>query len=236
MIAKIEIPEYIRSVELSKKRKSLYYEYGSKHPTAEKYKDAKYQWKEIQGIKNKKFLVDTTTGLRVLRNPKAAGTPKTSVINFQYLYSGHLHPVALTKVMDAMKTQFKPYVDELKEIKCPIKVHYEFHDNITVSGKLWDIDNRALFYVKAFQDCLTGWDKKGVKNCKTIIYDDNIMHLTGFSISYVPIPDNETRKLVIYINEEKNPKVIAQPDYKNKLNEIEEKIQELENLKLSLRA
>ena len=211
----IEIPNYIRQVELSKARQVKYYELGKKLPKAKKYEDkTKYDFQEIPGFGIRKFLIDLHTKQRVIANPKAAGTARHVVINGQKIYNGEVDKHVRNKVLSEIKKSFIPYINQLDIIlKFPIRIRCEIHDVIRENngGSLWDLDNRSWPYIKAFQDCLTGNRNKDLLlQCKKVIPDDNILYITQAPLPlFIPVNTEEERKLVFIIEEEVDPRILT---------------------------
>jgi len=228
----IEIPKYIRKVKLSNSRNKKYYEKGKKEPIAKKYADpSKYKW---QVIKGKTLLVDIEKNEVVIANPKAAGTPKFVTINGQKIYNGEVSSHVRNKVLTEIKNQFKEYINKLDPIdlsKFPIKINMEIHDTIKeVSSKsLWDIDNRAWPYIKAFQDCLTGnSDKQGNERCKKIIPDDNIIFVTQAPVpKFIPVENDEDRKLIFTIESETDKRILDNKEFKEELKKCKYEFQRI---------
>lgn len=226
----IEIPQYIRKVKLSNARVKKYYEKGKKEPKAKKYKDTtKYAWKSLKG---RKFLVDLETEERVIANPRSVGTPRYITINGQKIYNGEVSKHVRNKVLSAIKENFTPYINKMPEVhleEFPIKISLELHDIIREPGSnsLWDLDNRAWPYIKAFQDCLTGnKDKTGRKRCKQVIPDDNVLFITQTPVpKFIPIDDEEDRKLVFTIEAEEDSRVLKHKEFQQQLKEAKYEIQ-----------
>tara|TARA_R110000765_G_scaffold311185_7_gene404392 strand:+ start:322 stop:1026 length:705 start_codon:yes stop_codon:yes gene_type:complete len=227
----VEIPDYLRRVKLSNARRAKYYELGKALPKAKKYADTKlYEWR-VRGKKS--FLYDKKTDERVIANPKAAGTPNVMVINGQKIYNGEMNPNMRAKIMNEIKSSFYHHIKHLKPIPkkyFPLKIELEIHDTIREerSGCLWDADNRAYPYTKAFQDCLTGSaDKTGEKRIKQIIPDDNILFVsTAASPKFIPIAIGEQRKIVFTISQETDERVIKNKEYTELLEEEFNKLTE----------
>jgi hypothetical protein len=217
---RIEIPLYINKVELSAARQKKYYELGKVPPKAKKYANRKlFKHKQWPGFGKREFLVEEETGERVVANPKAAGTPKVTPINGQKIYNGEVSMFTRNKVISAIKESFMPYVDTLKEVNHPVNIIMEVHDEMKTSHQLWDLDNRAMPYIKAFQDCLTGnKERKGTYRCKRILEDDNILYVTGVAYKFVAVANEKERKLVFIIVEDKN--VLSNKIFKKVYNEI----------------
>jgi len=198
-MVKIEIPNYMRKIKLSEARRKRYYHKESQIKS-KKYKDRE-KYKFVKDV-----LVEVATGEPIVANPKAAGTPKYKVINSQALYNQSLHPITRAKMMHALKTEFCDSLKELDPFVCPIHVTMEFHDEPKVKGADWDLENRAGIYFKAFHDTLTGYKVKGVNTITPLIEDDNVYFVTAYTCRFVPLEEGETRKLVILIDEEKDPR------------------------------
>lgn len=226
----IEIPKYIRQVKLSDSRIKKYYEKGKKEPKAKKYLDTtKYAWKKDRS--GRIFLIDLATEEKVIANPRAAGTPRYITINGQKIYNGEASKHIRNKVLSAIKESFAPYVNKLKPINFedfPLRIELEVHDIIREpnSNSLWDVDNRAWPYVKAFQDCLTGnTDKKGKLRNKQIIPDDNVLYITQPPVPrFVPVDDEEERKLVFTIVREKDPRVLKHKEFSKQLKQANDEV------------
>jgi hypothetical protein len=205
----IEISQYIRKVKLSNSRKVKYYKKGGLAPKAIKYSKPPYVWVDMLGGT---FLCDGE-GERVVANPRAAGTPRYMAINGQKIYNGECSPHTRNKVLSTIKESFGPYVDKMDDItEYPISIVLEMHDTIREggSGSLWDADNRAWPYIKAFQDCLTGnKDKTGKARCKQVLPDDNVLFIPGPpATKFIPVDSEEDRKLVFIIIKEEDPRIV----------------------------
>lgn len=210
----ITFPEYIRTIRLSESRRISYYDKDKALPKAKMYLDrTKYDY---QKYGTKSYLVDLLTGERVIKNPRAAGTPNDMVINGQKIYNGEMNPNTRNKVMSSIKKSFFEEINKCDIItEFPLKMTLEIHDTIKVAtGNLWDVDNRAFPYVKAFQDCLTGAKIKGVPNCKQIIPDDNNLFVCSSPApKFIPISDEKDRKLVFIIEKETDPRILKNVEY-----------------------
>ena len=215
LICKIEIPKYLRKIQLSKERKKKFYELGKKVP--DKYlNNPKYEWKRIQvGKSLKNYLYNKEENELVCSNPRVAGTPKFQVISSQHLYSGTMMPMIRAKVMKELKSHVKSHIPDLKLITSyPLKIHIEFHDVVYESGRLWDLDNRTYVYMKAIQDVLAGNDGSD-EGCDKIIEEDNILIITETRSKFIPIDDTENRKLVIYLYKEDDKRILNNKEYKS---------------------
>jgi len=212
---KVEIPDYIRKIKVSNARIKKYYELGKKGPASKKHQDkTKYDYKPFIG--NRSYLTDLVTGERVVANPKAAGTPNVVTINGQSLYNGAVSKHLRARILGEIKESYMPYVNAMDVIEeYPIVIEMEIHDTIFESTSLWDVDNRSWPYIKAFQDCLTGnKNKLGVKQCKQIIPDDNILYVTTPpSPKFIPVDKEEDRKIVFIIKKETDVRILKHKSY-----------------------
>ena len=222
----VEIPLYIRKVKLSNKRITKYYESTKVGPKAKKYANREQYDYVLYKSKTRKFLTDLKTGERVIANPLAQGTPKYIVVNGQKLYNGEMNPMVRRKVMAELKEQMGLVVDKMTELDpkdFPIRIEMELHDVIREpsSHSLWDLDNRAYPYVKAFQDCLTGnRDRDGKKRNKQVIPDDNILFITSPPTpTFIPVESEEDRKLVFTLVKETDKRIVTNPEFMAQLKE-----------------
>jgi hypothetical protein len=213
LICKVEIPKYLKKIVLSKARREKHFELGKGKAPPKKYtKNSRYEWKRCQvGKRQTSKLVDTETKKFVVANPIAAGTPKFQRINGQDLYAGNLSVHTRNKIFTELKEFFIDFIKDIKEIKnTPVKIHLEVHDEIIECTSLWDLDNRAYPYKKAFQDTLTG--NRGKYEVK--LEDDNILFVTNISTQFVPVDNTEDRKLVYLIYKEDDNRVLKHKAYK----------------------
>ena len=185
-ILELSIPDYITQVQLSAKRNATYYEKGRKK-LPKKYQNSQYQFKPlVTGKRTKIYLVDVKTGLRVVANPKSAGTPKIKTINGQAIWNGEVQKFDRAKMMKAVKEFFD---DKLKKTRplldCyPLHIQYHFYDDWSMYEKK-DVSNAAHIYVKAFEDVLV--DRK-------IIPEDNFRYISGY---YPQYHQSDVRKLIV---------------------------------------
>ena len=199
------IPNYPRSVEVSKSRRPKYYKIGDKIP--KKFEADGYCY--VGG-----FLVDPT-GQKVVKNTKSAGTPRYISINAQAIYVG-LHHSVRSKIVDSLHSLFHETFK--KQLPATIDltgktvfIHLQFYD--VVSAKLPDLDNLANFFVKCGMDCLTkATNSKGDTSHKLgIIPDDKVTYVSGISLGFTEIKAEEQRELVfsIYVVDKTSPNVFS---------------------------
>lgn len=207
----VEIPYYIKRVKLSNARRPKYFE---KDASTNKVKPKelpkrycnrdKYEWRKYNG---RNILFDSTTNERVVANPRAQGTPHYITINGQGIYNGKIKEHTRHKVMSEIKKSFKDGIETLKPIvDYPIILtievwDYPFTDETHANS--WDLDNRSGPYLKGFQDSLTG----NLGQFKQILTDDDVFHVTGFTVKYVPIDDPKEFKLVFKLEEDLDPRL-----------------------------
>lgn len=217
-IVQLTIPNYIRQVELSKARKPKYYELVNGKPKTKvplKYQSADYLYRPIKSGKSfKQILCDAKTGVPVVANPKAAGTPKLYTINNQDLYNSNVHTFTRNKIVKEITRSFEPYLLKMEPIPeeyFPITITMEVHDLIhdpLLKNQEWDMDNRGQgWYSKVFQDLL----KKAGK-----IPDDNIRFITGPPAPiFCPINPGQDRKLVFIINRDTRKEILENEFYQS---------------------
>lgn len=183
IICRVEIPDYIEKIQLSKSRRPKYYQRGNNIP--KKYRDERFF-----NFNGKGVLVNVQTEERIIANPIAAGTPKVKRINGQDIWSGMDHHLR-SKIARELKAYFK---DKYKKLKVPylrrnmypIGVCMDFYKPLGQAD--WDIDNHALIYRKCSLDALKGY-----------IEDDSVLYLREIPTRYYPIDVGETTKLVLTI-------------------------------------
>jgi hypothetical protein len=203
-IVRIEIPSYIRQIQLAASRKAKYYELvkgklkGSKD-LPKKYQTKDYGFRPVKvGSKTKTLLCDNVTKQPVIANPKSCGTPRIYIINSQDLYNQSLHPQTRRKIVTEIKDSFRPYLLRMEPVPqdyYPLRIIMEVHDLIQdpmIKNQAWDLDNRSHgLYSKCFQDLLKAEGK---------IIDDNIKYITGAPAAlFCPVEKAEDRKLVFVI-------------------------------------
>lgn len=205
-LARIEIPNYIRTVLMSKSRQKKYYVKGKKS-VPKKYLTNQFIWKK-RGTKD--CLYNTISKEFVIANPKTHGTEKIKIINGQKIYNGEIQRWDRAKLMDTIHKSFIPYICKLKAIKeFPIKIYCEVHDLVDdplLKNQVWDLENRVFPYFKGFHDVLKH---------QGIIPDDNILYITQPTAArFIPIEEGQERKLVFIIEKETDERVLNHSKYK----------------------
>jgi hypothetical protein len=179
----IIIPQYPTQIKTSNRRRATYYKKENAIPL--KYQNNNYVFN------NKGVLIEAATKKPVIKNSRSVNTPRYITIGGNLIYSG-IHERVRIKIMNSIKTYFKKHIPNIKlkdTLKLPLEVTMEVHRPIDNGN--WDIDNFAIIYIKAFFDSIV--DKK-------LIDDDNIKNIISVKTKYVPITNEDDRRLVFIIN------------------------------------
>jgi hypothetical protein len=217
-ITRIEIPNYIRQVQLSASRMPKFYEMvkgklkGKALPL--KYQTPDYKFRVVMKGKKAKTLLCDKHGQPVVSNPQSQGTPRLYTINGQDLYNSNIHTHTRNKIVTAIKKSLQPYLLRMPAIKLedyPLIIKMEVHDLIKdplLKNQDWDLDNRAQgWYVKCFQDLLKSEGK---------IIEDSIQYITGPPAPvFIPVEKAEDRKLVFIICSDTREIIINNDYYKH---------------------
>ncbi len=190
LLHKIEYPLYMKRVMLSSKRQAKYYTPTCKIKNKKLNDRTRFVFREHKGTK-KIYLVDASTGERVLKNPRAVGTPKFMSINAQHLYNQTLHEFSRDKIVRVLHSFFEEGLKSIQRIETyPLMITMEIHDTILEETSRWDVGNRGFFYQKAFEDVLK----------KDKIIDDSSMYICMPPAPiFIPVSNTEERKLVFSI-------------------------------------
>jgi hypothetical protein len=197
-LLEIEIKDFITKIQLSKARKEIYYEFNlnksivpmSKLRHTGKGKN-KYKWETHKiGSKHKILLTDVSTGKPVIKNSKAAGTPKFLHIKGNSIYSGFGGYRTRVQIMHGIKNNFREFFKDKKINDFPIYLKFIMYDKINLTNgtgktKSQDGDNCLWPYTKATQDLMVEMK---------IIPDDNLSYIRKSSWEFI---DSEEKKLVI---------------------------------------
>jgi len=190
-VKRIEIPNFITHVELSKKRRAKYYKKGNKLP--KKYSNKDYIFNK-EGV-----LVHKALGVPVIANPRVVGTPRLKKINGQDIYRGNNNPYIRSKMVSTMKEFFSTAIKKQKispvDLKhYPLEMELEMHIPLTED---FDIDNAGWIFVKVIQDVLVS---TGV-----ISNDVAVLLPKSGGVQFVPLEADGERKIVILIGENHTP-------------------------------
>lgn len=177
---------------VAKARRIKYYKKGGKIP--KKYANNKFD--------NKGRMIDSN-GDHVVANPRTIGTARYLTINGQQLYNARMSPHMRSKIVNAVKESYMPYVKNVKQIKkLPVTISLDFYD--TTRQANWDLDNQWL-YGKCFQDLIV---KLG------ILPDDDIKYITQASAPrFFPVDTEEERKLIFHITTETRVEILKHKFY-----------------------
>jgi len=186
LITELVIPRYITRVQISKARRAKYLRQGEDLPK-------KYQ-KPGFSFDAKGFLLDPE-GNRVLKNPRAAGTPKFEVLSGNKITSGYSTPHIRNRISTALKDFYRPFVRQMKPFQVfPLRVKWEFWT--TVDPANFDMSN-FWFYYKYFEDTMTA---------EGIIPDDSVQFVTSPAAPIlVPVDDFDDRKFVFRFYQDDRP-------------------------------
>jgi len=184
ILYKVEIPNYIKYVQLSKQRRAKFFKKGQKIPKKYLHNE------EFFNFNSKGILVNVQDDSKIIANPRVAGTPRFKKIRGNDIWSGMDHFLR-AKIARDLKNYFKDIYKEnnlkpLKRDDYPIGVLLEFYD--IINEETQDIDNLSLIYRKCSLDALKG-----------IIEDDKPIYLQEIPCSFIPIDDTRNNKLVITI-------------------------------------
>ncbi len=190
-ITRIEIPNFITHVVLSKKRRAKHYKKGNKRPN--KYSTSDYVYNKDD------ILVHKITRVPVIANPRSVGTPRIKKINGQDIYRGNTNPHMRSKIVSEMKDFFRKELRKQKVKPIPTE-HYPLEMELEMCLPLstdFDVDNASWLYVKVIQDVLT--------DCGVIRNDVAILLPKTGGTQYVPLEDGEERQLNIILRENHTP-------------------------------
>jgi len=163
--------------------------------------------------KPKKVVIHEDTLERVIANPTQAGKPNTNVITGQKGYYGiHTQNLIVSKLMESYLNKFKrlrpidieSIISKFNKFQ-PIWIILEIQDTVKAwndnskdnIGRPWDVDNRALPYLKTFKDFLVrGYtDENGNILQQPVLEDDHRLIVMGDASIFTPIDELEVRCL-----------------------------------------
>lgn len=203
-ICRIEIPEYMVRVQLSKKRTTKYYKKkrnGGWYPrTLPKTYLTKLKENKLKLDKNN-YLIDLN-GNKIIANPRSANKPKFEKLSGNSFASGYGSPFIRAKLVRELKNSFMPHIKkQLTSIsldKFPLWIDWYLYT--TIPSRMFDLSN-FWFYYKYFEDCLFRTEDEKGKAIKPIIPDDNIKYITkpGNSPILCPVEHWNERKFVFII-------------------------------------
>ncbi len=183
-----EIPRFIEHVELSKKRRAVYYKRTNRIPK-------KYMDKSLYMFGKNDILYDVRTGEKVIKNSRSVGKPNMKKINSQYFWSGS-NPHIRRKIKRDMSLFMLNYIKRIPPVRTnqyPIGINFILYD--TINGEN-DLDNFVYIWFKVVLDVLTAKEM----DHKPIIIDDSREYVRKLGIEFRPIDRHEDRVLVVQIN------------------------------------
>jgi hypothetical protein len=204
-LATINLLEYPLTYVVSNKVRPVYYKFGSKIP--KKYSTSNYSFKLFKG---KQVLHKLETDKPVVKNAAKADKPKYEVINENRLHALTMKTYQRAKILKTLKDYYhenllKTDVD-LKKLALGLREEKTFVSFIFYINRdhIEDLDNHSGFYRKVFLDVIQthmtetyeGVIQK-MNNPIGFIADDNVDHITDFSISYKEVLKIEDRKIEI---------------------------------------
>lgn len=208
LLSRVEIPNYIKRVPLSKSSRAKYYTQGDKIP--KKYSSDQYIFKG-------KYLINKDTKDRVVKRA-ASGTAKMHTIRGQEIWRGinyHIRSKVASELKKYLYEQTSEVPSLMDELIYPLSIRIDFYDNV-YEGE--DLDNMVYFYRKSLHDALSGnvlfdkidsgTDKKGKSVYQMVpnrelyppkIIDDDKLHVQDIPTRFHPIKEGEIPKMVIEI-------------------------------------
>lgn len=233
LIVVVEIPRYIRQVQISGPQIAQYYRQDKKLPVKYASKLAiEYQWVKFSNLKYP--ILCNANKKPVIKNEKDIGKPTFKLIRGQELHMLTLQDYERSKIITAIKEQMVQYTNKLEPIyDYPLVIECELYDTFSdeelksTKGNIrdinFDIDNRFLFYGKTFPDVLGGCpymdEDTGEMVCKSkpIIVDDHRLYITGPpSVLFCPISNSKDRKLVFRIYQDKREIIRNNSNYESR--------------------
>jgi hypothetical protein len=185
MLYEIEVDDYPSKIQLSEKRRAVYFQYKKhKDKLPKKYQDEeRYKWSLNDGK-----LYDEFTGEKVIKNSKSVGTPKFWSVNFQAIWNQQIKYQGRALIMKKLKDIFNPYIENLSPIiDFPIRLEIFLLDQEMPV----DVDNKGVVYIKCITDVLTNHG---------IIPDDSSEYVNDTGrCKWVKINESETKKMIIRI-------------------------------------
>ncbi len=228
LLFSVTIPNYRRTYLKSNAMRAKYYEKGNKKLPSQYCDKAlldgqgtrepdgvKYAWKSFPIIRKKvkrmtDFLIEVSTGERVVANPEYVGKPSIANINGQGIYNGTIMKYERNSMIGQIKDQLRMHFMNIVPIKrFPIVIEVEIYDVLIdeeySNKQRWDVGNRFFPYQKAIEDTLT--------DCNALVDDDSKFVTGPPRPLFCPIVDTKDRKLVISVYKDNRDIVLNSPDY-----------------------
>ena len=165
LIHEITIPRYPSKIQLSSKRRAVYFQKKKhKDKLPKKYQNSRFVW-DVNGN-----LFDTEEKCRVIKNAKSVGTPRYWAVNFQAIWNQQLKYQGRANITNKLKDIFRPFILPLRFIDVyPIKIEIFLFDVVMPV----DVDNKGVIYTKVITDLLVNSNKGESDNKKTIQEDSS---------------------------------------------------------------
>lgn len=192
LLQTIEMPNYPRSVVISKSRRAKYFIFPKDEAVKQKpkYNSNRYQWRDYINSKRKieVRLFDTATEEFVIKNNRVAGKEKRLVINGQRYYNGTYQDHEKGKILNELTAFFTSFLKGLRPIfEYPIHIEYIFETHLDDDT---DVDNHGFPYYKGFQDCLF---KSG------LIINDTHKYVKSFMVKHIQHNEININNLIVNI-------------------------------------
>lgn len=215
---RVVLKDYPEQFQISEKRKAKYY-HKDVTPLKAKFllegiKSGRYVWR-LKTQAAGECLYDTEIDEFVIRNPKAAGTPRILTINSQLLWAAGGGSEWTRQAIEKFLTGwFSPAIARQLPEKIWLRDHefiqleyifyYPFDIGMNDNAqwrKYQDYINHCFIRAKIFEDTLVKMK---------VIPDDSPMHVRGSYMRYVAINPDQERSMHVVIHFCKNEEIISQ--------------------------
>lgn len=187
LLSEVHIPNYPSKIKVSEARRARYYIKGkTKKKVPKKYDPTIHPTKFFWDSKG--YLIEKSTGERVIANPRSVGTPRYWVVNFQDIWNQNLVHSNRAHIINILKDELRPYIKTVKRItEFPIRFEIFLYD---IEMRV-DVSNKGVVYTKVIEDLLVAEGK---------IPDDNSTYINDTGrCKFVKINKESERKMVIKI-------------------------------------
>ena len=191
---KITIPNYLRKVQLTNKRRKTYWVKSAitpENPLPVKFSEnRRYGWKVKKGYGE--VLYDFVEMDYVIKNAKSHDKPRYQMIAGNELYA-KMHERKRIAVMEALHEHFEEHIRnqmEVRPLNFPVRITMELYRNFGQAN--WDTDNMWVYH-KAFLDTM--------RDCGYLPEDSVIYVRESGGTKFIPIKDHETPTMIFVIEE-----------------------------------
>jgi hypothetical protein len=178
-IQELVIPQYLREVLISKKRRTKYYN---------SFSDLPKNWKRDNFYEKKGKVFRKKDNKPVIKNRKTAGEAKYETLAGNKFWSGYGHPTVRAKLARELKESYLKHLHQLSPFDprdYPLIVEWEVYRPI---NERFDLSN-MWFYYKMLEDTLVD---------EGIIPDDSVFYISALKgPRIVPVETWEERKIVV---------------------------------------